>query len=143
MFIDLDGFKAVNDRHGHAAGDRLLRRVAGCLTQVLRRTDGSARLGGDEFTLILEGLKRPQDAARVADKVIACLKTPFDLGDLEIGIGASLGIAIATGVDEDPELLIGRADAAMYRAKARGGTAYCLDTARMAIGESQPVRLSA
>jgi two-component system, cell cycle response regulator len=129
IFIDLDGFKAVNDRYGHATGDRLLKAVAGRLSRVVRRTDTVARLGGDEFTIILEGLRHPDDAARVAEQVLRSLRQPFELGGLVIELGASLGVAIASHATEVPDMLTHRADVAMYRAKARGGTGYQFDVA--------------
>jgi diguanylate cyclase (GGDEF)-like protein len=129
IFIDLDGFKAVNDRYGHAIGDRLLRAVAGRLCGVVRRTDTVARLGGDEFTIILEGLRHPDDAARVAEKVLVGLRAPFGLDGIEVKLGASLGVATACHAHEIPDALTRRADAAMYRAKAEGGTGYQFDIA--------------
>jgi two-component system, cell cycle response regulator len=129
IFIDLDGFKAVNDRYGHATGDRLLKAVAGRLCRLVRRTDTVARLGGDEFTIILEGLRHADDAARVAEQVLRSLRQPFELGGLVIELGASLGVAIASHATEVPDMLTHRADVAMYRAKARGGTGYQFDVA--------------
>jgi two-component system cell cycle response regulator len=129
IFIDLDGFKAVNDRYGHATGDRLLKAVAGRLCRLVRRTDTVARLGGDEFTIILEGLRHPDDAARVAEQALLSLRQPFELGGLVIELGASLGVAIASHATDVPDVLTHRADVAMYRAKARGGTGYQFDVA--------------
>jgi diguanylate cyclase (GGDEF)-like protein len=129
IFIDLDGFKAVNDRYGHAIGDRLLRAVAGRLRRVVRRSDTVARLGGDEFTIILEGLRHPDDAARVAEQALLSLRQSFELDGIVVQLGASLGVAIASHPSEIPDALTHRADAAMYRAKARGGTACQLDIA--------------
>ena len=129
IFIDLDGFKAVNDRYGHATGDRLLVAVAERLRSVVRRTDTVARLGGDEFTIILEGLGHPDDAARVAEQALLSLRQAFEIGGAVIELGASLGVAIASHATELPDALTHRADAAMYRAKARGGTGYHFDIA--------------
>jgi diguanylate cyclase (GGDEF)-like protein len=129
IFIDLDGFKAVNDRYGHAMGDRLLVAVAGRLRRLVRRTDTVARLGGDEFTIILEGLSHPDDAARVAEQALLSLRQAFEIGGVVIELGASLGVAIASHAAEVPDALTHRADAAMYRAKVRGGTGYQLDIA--------------
>lgn len=129
IFIDLDGFKAVNDRYGHATGDRLLVAVAGRLRRVVRRTDTVARLGGDEFTIILEGLRHPDDAARVAEQALLSLRQAFEIGGAVIELSASLGVAIASHASEVPDALTHRADAAMYRAKARGGTGYHFDIA--------------
>lgn len=124
IFIDLDGFKVINDRHGHEVGDRLLAALAHRLCGAVRRTDTVARLGGDEFTIIVEGLQHEADAARVACKVLATLREPFELGDQLIGLGASLGIAIASDPGLPPARLIRQADQAMYRAKAEGGAGY-------------------
>jgi diguanylate cyclase (GGDEF)-like protein len=129
IFIDLDGFKAVNNRYGHAMGDRLLVAVAGRLQRVVRRTDTVARLGGDEFTIILEGLRHPDDAARVAEQALLSLRQAFEIGVVVINLGASLGVAIASHATDVPDVLTRRADAAMYRAKARGGTGYQFDVA--------------
>ncbi len=129
IFIDLDGFKAVNDRYGHAIGDRLLVAVAGRLRRVVRRTDTVARLGGDEFTIILEGLRHADDAARVAEQALLSLREAFEIGGAVIELGASLGVAIASHASDVPDALTHRADAAMYRAKARGGTGYQFDVA--------------
>jgi two-component system cell cycle response regulator len=124
IFLDLDGFKAVNDRYGHPAGDRLLAAVAKRLVRAVRRTDTVARLGGDEFTILLEGLHRQAEAARIAEKVLASLRQPFELGGFVVALGASLGIAIAAQPGQAPDRLTREADAAMYRAKAAGGTGY-------------------
>ncbi|HEX5078423.1 MAG TPA: GGDEF domain-containing response regulator [Geminicoccaceae bacterium] len=129
IFIDLDGFKAVNDGYGHATGDLLLKAVAGRLRRVVRRSDTVARLGGDEFTIVLEEVRHPQDAARVAEQALLTLRQPFELGGDVIRLGASLGVAIASHAAEVPDTLTHRADVAMYRAKARGGTRYQLDAA--------------
>jgi len=129
IFIDLDGFKAVNDRYGHAMGDRLLVAVAGRLRRSVRRTDTVARLGGDEFTIILEDLRHADDAARVAEQALLGLRQPFEIGGVVIRLGASLGVAIASHATEGPDALTHRADAAMYRAKARGGTSFQFEIA--------------
>ncbi len=129
IFIDLDGFKTVNDRYGHAVGDRLLKAVAGRLRRVVRRSDTVARLGGDEFTIILEDLRHAEDAAQVAEHALISLGRSFELGGIVVELGASLGIAIASHASEIPDALTHRADVAMYRAKARGGTGYQLDAA--------------
>jgi diguanylate cyclase (GGDEF)-like protein len=124
IFLDLDGFKAINDRYGHLAGDRLLAAVARRLVRVVRRADTVARLGGDEFTILLEGLQRQADAARIAETVLASLRQPFELGGFVVELGASLGIALAAQPGQAPDCLTREADAAMYRAKAAGGTGY-------------------
>jgi diguanylate cyclase (GGDEF)-like protein len=129
IFIDLDGFKAINDRYGHATGDRLLVAVADRLRGAVRRTDTVARLGGDEFTVILEGLRHPDDAARAAEQALLSLREAFEIDGRVIELGASLGVALASHAAERPEALTHRADLAMYRAKACGGTRYQLAAA--------------
>ena len=124
MFLDIDGFKDVNDRYGHAVGDELLRQIAGRLVTVLRETDTVARLGGDEFTVILEGGKRVEDAGRVATKVLKAISAPYRVGDRQVTVTVSIGISMYP-VDGDSysELMKG-ADTAMYQAKAAGKNTY-------------------
>lgn len=121
-FIDLDDFKQVNDTHGHAAGDQVLCCVASRLRQQVRKHDLAARLAGDEFALLLDGLRQPEDARVVAERVVESLLAPMPLDGLDISVGGSVGIAIvsdyrdAAGADE----LLRRADMAMYLAKRQG-----------------------
>ena len=119
MFLDLDGFKAVNDSLGHDAGDEVLREVARRLRSTLRSTDTAARMGGDEFMLIVNDLKTDTTAADMARKVIESLSLPVLFEDRELRVGVSIGIALFPG-EEDVDALIKRADAAMYRVKAQG-----------------------
>jgi len=121
MVLDLDGFKAVNDRLGHAAGDHFLCLVADRLSQRLRETDTVARLGGDQFAILLENLKRPEHAALVARKILDCLAAPATVEDRSVEVGASLGAAISPADSEDPATLLRQAEAAMGRVKAEGG----------------------
>ncbi len=118
LFVDLDGFKSVNDRYGHGAGDDLLVRVAERLRDVLRPVDFLARLGGDEFVIVLRGLG-PADAERLATRVVSVLEMPFIAGGVEVQISASIGVASGSN-DSSSERLIRQADVAMYRAKAMG-----------------------
>ena len=127
LVVDLDRFKPVNDVHGHQAGDRLLRDVAGRLRRALRAGDIAARLGGDEFVLVARfeaGGDEPRDAAaRLAGRVVSALDAPFEVagGAATACVGCSVGVALATEAgDGDAEALLDRADAAMYRAKADG-----------------------
>jgi diguanylate cyclase (GGDEF)-like protein len=124
LFLDLDGFKRVNDTLGHAAGDRLLIEVARRLRAALRDSDTCARWGGDEFLLALEEVASPEAAVRVAQKLLRALAFPIP-GAGEARIGASVGISICPRDGRDAALLIRRADEAMYRAKAAGGSAIC------------------
>jgi diguanylate cyclase (GGDEF)-like protein len=118
LMIDLDGFKAVNDRLGHEAGDRLLIAVAERLVRTARFNDLVARLGGDEFVLLVESLDSRGQAQQLADAALAAVASPFSLGGEIAQIGASIGIASDVGGDGDA--LLRRADRAMYAAKAAG-----------------------
>lgn len=118
LFVDLDGFKEVNDRHGHGAGDELLIRVSERLRDVLRPADFLARLGGDEFVIVLQGLGL-MESERLASRVVASLELPFIVNDVEVAISASIGVSSASE-ERSSEQLIKEADIAMYRAKAMG-----------------------
>ncbi|MFC4638380.1 putative bifunctional diguanylate cyclase/phosphodiesterase [Deinococcus hohokamensis] len=121
MFIDLDGFKAVNDTLGHAAGDELLREVAARLQDSVRRNDTVARLGGDEFTVMLLGVQNAQDAALVANKVLRALRQPVALADDQtVHISGSIGVSLYPQDGADAADLQRHADIAMYRAKQGG-----------------------
>jgi diguanylate cyclase (GGDEF)-like protein len=114
LFLDLDGFKVVNDSLGHVAGDRLLIDVARRLTECLRKGDTAARIGGDEFAILLGDLGDPARARHVAERVIAALGQPFTVLGREVFVSASIGIAYGSS---DAENLLRNADVAMYRAK--------------------------
>ncbi|MFN8077724.1 MAG: bifunctional diguanylate cyclase/phosphodiesterase [Kineosporiaceae bacterium] len=118
VYLDLDGFKAVNDTSGHQAGDALLAMVAGRVLGQLRTDDVAARLGGDEFVLLLEGVDTDA-AVAVTERVIAAIRAPFHVGDREFYIGASAGVATDAGV-EGPFEMVSNADVAMYQAKQTG-----------------------
>ncbi len=124
VFLDLDGFKAVNDKFGHSAGDSLLKSVAQRLKRCVRKDDSLARLAGDEFTLILAGPDAERGADHVAAKVIGELCTPFEIDGKEIQIGTSVGISVYPDDGSDVDVLVQKADIAMYRAKADGGKGY-------------------
>jgi diguanylate cyclase (GGDEF)-like protein/PAS domain S-box-containing protein len=119
LFLDLDGFKSVNDSLGHAVGDKLLDSVAGRLQAVVRPGDTVARLGGDEFAVLLEDLDGLHVAQQIAARFIEELQTAFTLAGHEVFVGASVGLALAAG-DDDADELLRNADLAMYRAKALG-----------------------
>ena len=120
-FVDLDGFKAVNDEFGHAAGDELLTAVAARLTAHVRDADMVARISGDEFGVLLHGLDRAEDAERVGATLVRCLGEPFALASGVVTIGGSIGIAFAEQA-VDAEGLLRQADDAMYAAKTERGT---------------------
>ncbi len=124
MIVDLDGFKVVNDSLGHRAGDELLAAVAARFTTTLRGFDTVARLGGDEFAILFDELEAPDQAGRVAQRVLDSLVSPLTLPDREVAIGASVGIALTDRPDTRADLLLADADAAMYRAKREGKGCY-------------------
>ena len=120
LFIDLDGFKAINDSLGHATGDSLLKHLASRLRNTLRESDKIGRFGGDEFAIIQFGDEQPKKAAALATRLIELIKAPFDIDGQRLVIGASIGIAVADGDYQDADQLLRAADLAMYRAKADG-----------------------
>jgi diguanylate cyclase (GGDEF)-like protein/PAS domain S-box-containing protein len=120
LFIDLDHFKEVNDRYGHHAGDILLITVAHRLRDQVRESDTVARLAGDEFTVILPHIQQADDASRVAEKILAAMSLPIDIGGHETSIGASIGIAMFPDHGATVEEIMQAADGAMYAAKAKG-----------------------
>ncbi|MFC5459194.1 diguanylate cyclase domain-containing protein [Massilia niabensis] len=121
LFLDLDGFKGVNDTHGHEQGDELLRQFSTRLVSALRKTDTAARLGGDEFVVVLEGLNDAGDARHKAAQLLPLLDAPYALAQARVSVGASIGIALHMPDDShDTERWMVRADGAMYAAK-RGG----------------------
>jgi diguanylate cyclase len=124
LFGDLDRFKLVNDSLGHGAGDTLLVAVAERLSNVLRSGDTAARFGGDEFVLLCEDVSGERQAITIAERIAAELDEPFIIEGDEVFVRTSVGIALATEPGARPEALIRDADAAMYRAKERGGGTY-------------------
>jgi diguanylate cyclase (GGDEF)-like protein/PAS domain S-box-containing protein len=135
LFLDLDDFKRINDRHGHGVGDRLLVAVAARIAGVMRIGDTAARLGGDEFAVLLEDLDDADQAQLVAGRLREALRGPFDLGGLEAFISASVGVALGRGTELNHTELLRRADQAMYQAKSKGRAGHAvysphLDAAR-------------
>jgi len=124
LFLDLDGFKEVNDSFGHYVGDLMLMEVALRIRAVVRSEDMLARVGGDEFVLLARVVD-PADAVTLADKLITTVRDPFAIGDDKVRITASVGIAVYTGKESDELELLRNADAAMYKAKASGRNNYC------------------
>lgn len=124
LFIDLDGFKTINDNFGHAVGDALLRSAAARLKSVLRVNSSIVRIGGDEFVVIVEQVADEADAAHVAERMIEVLKNPFELSHGHSQIGASVGISMFPRDGADVESLLRNSDIAMYQAKVVGKGQY-------------------
>ncbi|SOE96653.1 diguanylate cyclase/phosphodiesterase [Burkholderia sp. D7] len=130
MFMDLDGFKAINDAYGHHVGDSLLVDVAERIRANVRTRDTIARVGGDEFVLLAD-VGEPADAATLAGKVLAAIREPFQMDGRELRVSTSIGIAMYPGDGRSPNDLLINADAAMYHAKALGRDSYCFFEASM------------
>jgi diguanylate cyclase (GGDEF)-like protein len=127
LFLDMDGFKAVNDTHGHEEGDELLRQFGARLQAAVRKTDLAARLAGDEFVVVLEGLGDARDAHEKAGSVLAVLRAPYTLRRVTVSVGASIGVALHRPADRhDLDAWLARADGAMYAAKRGGRNAVAL-----------------
>jgi diguanylate cyclase (GGDEF)-like protein/PAS domain S-box-containing protein len=126
IFIDLDGFKQINDTRGHDAGDSVLREIAKRLEHAVRPMDSVSRLGGDEFVVLLPVVGTPKDAVRVADRIATQIDTPLTLAAETLTLTASIGISLIDhtqlGGDPDPDRLLQQADTAMYHAKSLGGS---------------------
>ena len=120
MFIDLDGFKEVNDTLGHDVGDLLLCEVAARLQKCIRASDTIGRFGGDEFAIVVEEASSPRDLVMVGERIVAALAAPFHLNDRQVRTGASIGIALYPPDGTDATTLLKNADVAMYKAKRSG-----------------------
>ena len=137
LFVDLDGFKGVNDGHGHAAGDEVLREVARRLSAAVRPGDVVCRLGGDEFVVLVEPVHSEHDLLELAHRLIASVSEPIAAGRARVRIGASIGVAVSRDGGTDADALFAEADTAAYRAKAHGrGRAEMFDeTLRLQLNE--------
>ena len=125
FFLDLDGFKSINDNYGHDAGDAVLKTVAKRLQECIRDMDTVARLGGDEFAIILNEMGHPEDSSNVAEKVIQTLLVPMEIqGNINCSIGVSIGIAIYPQNGSEIDRLMNAADTAMYESKSHGKNRY-------------------
>ena len=125
LFVDLDGFKPINDRLGHQAGDAVLRHVAKLFQSCLRQGDVVGRYGGDEFIFLLNQVHDDSEATSIAERILTKLQAPINVGE-PVHVGASIGIAFRTNMNETAEELIRDADQAMYRAKAQGKNCYVI-----------------
>jgi diguanylate cyclase (GGDEF)-like protein len=124
MFIDLDGFKPINDTFGHECGDEVLKATAARLLEAVRGEDTAARIGGDEFVMVLTELKNGLHAGLTANRVIKSITQPIEWRGREVRVSASLGVSIGPTDGQDPETLLKRADEAMYVAKKSGKNGY-------------------
>ncbi len=141
MFLDLDGFKAINDSLGHAVGDQLLQSVAKRLTEVVRNSDTVCRLGGDEFIILLSEIEHAADAAFTAQKLLAALAAPHRIDHFALQITVSIGISLYPEDGLNAEALIKNADAAMYQAKTAGRNTYqfCGETGMVAMTKADDI----
>ncbi len=141
MFLDLDDFKAVNDHYGHATGDALLKQVAKRIVSAVRETDSVGRIGGDEFTVILESAVRLEDAGQVASKILDSVSEAYLVGNRELRVTASIGIAMYPLDGADSQALLRDADIAMYSAKAAGANTYQYFTPKLRQSASERLGL--
>ncbi|GAB3100488.1 putative bifunctional diguanylate cyclase/phosphodiesterase [Lysobacter terrae] len=146
LYIDVDRFKLVNDSLGHAAGDEMLREVARRLAFCVREPDTVARLAGDEFVLLLEHVRQPETACKVAQRVLEALEAPMQVAGRELRVSASIGIALATASCESADRILHDADSALYRAKSMGRNRFVLfdsamhETAMVVLDMEQALR---
>ncbi len=131
LYLDLDGFKDVNDTLGHVEGDRLLQTVAARLQSNVRKSDVIARFGGDEFAILRTGPKDPSDAGVLAGEMTKCVSVPYQLDGNEVHITASIGISFYDPEIAGPEAMLTQADLALYRAKGEGRDRYCFHSAEL------------
>lgn len=124
LYMDLDGFKKVNDEHGHDLGDNFLMMAAARIRTRMRGIDTVARLGGDEFVALMQGISNSDECAHAAHHIIEAFEKPFVHNNIDAAIGISIGVAIATTNGRTPTQLLNAADQAMYRAKKRGRNCY-------------------
>jgi diguanylate cyclase (GGDEF)-like protein len=141
LFIDLDGFKNVNDTMGHEAGDELLRQVATCLTSSLQSGDFCSRFGGDEFAIIHMSPDASQSAQTLAETIIEAVSAGHKVAGQQVHVGASIGISLFSGGDNDVSTLLKQADLAMYRAKADGRGVHRLFEPEMSLKAESRRRL--
>ena len=124
LFLDIDGFKHVNDSLGHQMGDQLLIAISRRLECCMREADTVARVGGDEFISLIDDVESTEVILSLADRILESLQTPFSLDGHEVVVTASIGIALSGASDDSAEELVRNADIAMYRAKSRGKSGF-------------------
>jgi diguanylate cyclase (GGDEF)-like protein len=144
LFVDVDDFKTINDSLGHSAGDSVLKHLAARLRDTLRPTDTIARHGGDEFAVLVEDMREPDGGAHVAERILLALAAPTTVGGMELSLGASIGVAVATAADDmTAEELMRAADLAMYAAKSDGKRRYRTFDPAMHAGAVERLELEA
>ncbi len=126
LYVDLDRFKTINDQFGHAAGDAVIQHAARLMTGAVREGDVVGRIGGDEFAVLCTGVTIPNDATRVAERIVAALAVPFEYEGLTLEVGASAGVAFSQPGSNDHSSLLARADRALYQAKSEGRGRWCV-----------------
>lgn len=119
IYVDLDHFKPINDKHGHGAGDKVLQDVGRRILENIRRTDFAARIGGDEFVVVLPGVEDPREASRLASLLVSAIEEPISFNGRDLRVGASFGISIHPEDGPNTDALLTKADEAMYRLKMR------------------------
>jgi diguanylate cyclase (GGDEF)-like protein/PAS domain S-box-containing protein len=132
LFVDIDGFKPVNDRYGHRVGDMLLQGIGKRMKQCIGELDTIARIGGDEFVAILPSVNDVEDAISIAERLRQSIEEPFSVENFILGVSASIGVAIYPDDGLDEQTLLVNADHAMYQAKSRGGNAVVLNAVAIA-----------
>ena len=137
LYMDLDGFKPINDQHGHGVGDRMLRIVAARLTRAIRSGDDVGRMGGDEFACLLGDIDNREQLSHLACKLFDAVSAPLQIGKLQLTVRPSIGIAICPTDGGTADTLLKRADAAMYRAK-RAQSGYAFFDRRADVSASTP-----
>jgi diguanylate cyclase (GGDEF)-like protein len=138
LCLDLDGFKQVNDLHGHGFGDNLLVGISQRLSQSVRESDTVGRMGGDEFAIIQQLDDQPTEAVSLAKRLIETVTRPFELGGRQAFVGVSIGIAVYSQHGESPDQLLRNADQALYRAKKSGRKTYCVFDPAMEANHEEP-----
>ncbi|MCF7987761.1 MAG: GGDEF domain-containing protein [Methylovulum sp.] len=124
--LDLDGFKPINDKLGHKAGDFVLVEIAKRLSATVRQMDTVSRLGGDEYVLLLQGQEHENDLLSLLDRLLVIISAPILIDQHTCAVSASIGVSVFPHHAQDPDTLIARADSAMYRAKYQGKNCYAL-----------------
>ena len=144
MFVDLDGFKHINDQHGHQTGDAVLVEISRRLLDVVRTGDHIGRLGGDEFVVIAEPVTGVEDSIEMANRIVECVSSPIQVGALSLLVGASVGIAVASDSHLSADELIRDADLAVYKAKAsgRGAVELCDEELRLRLIEDADLNVA-